>query len=544
MHLFIGNCTKYFSAITLLLQLILFPSLVVYANNPTEWPYGGKSDASRKEPWMDQVPLNFTQPADFTGSTFKGAADFTGSKFKGAADFTGSKFKGNVYFTDSTFKGNVDFRESTFTGNVDFTGLKFTGDAYFSGSTFKGTADFRLLTFPRDAYFTGSKFKGAANFTSSTFTGNVDFRQLTFTRDADFTGSTFKGAADFTESTFKDEVNLKDVRFEKLVDFSGTTFKDGVNLENIKFEKSVNFSGTKFEKGVDLRRTYLEKATILIDHNTFFPNGTFHADWTTLQGRLEINKESFPSFFKLNEKNNEFKFYKLESTKQKTKNTETRLAHIIAQRDSLAMVMTQEQYKLTKIFYERLRDNYLAQNDKNSADAVMYELAEKRLESLSGFSWLVWWIYKWTFGWGYKPWQFLLIGFVIVVLPFSLLWYMRFYHRVAVLMDKSLSDEEKKQLANPEALRQRKRLNIRYTVYKHDDISELIPFFTRLGHALFFSMSVLLSIRFKKEWFDRSDRAFYICVVAEWLLGIVLFILFAILVKSNQFDNVKGLLGF
>ncbi len=41
----------------------------------------------------------------------------------------------------------------------------------------------------------------------------------------------------------------------------------------------------------------------------------------------------------------------------------------------------------------------------------------------------------------------------------------------------------------------------------------------------------------------KKNHAFLWWVTAEWLIGIGLYILFVVLVKSNEFSYVKGLLG-
>jgi len=80
-------------------------------------------------------------------------------------------------------------------------------------------------------------------------------------------------------------------------------------------------------------------------------------------------------------------------------------------------------------------------------------------------------------------------------------------------------------------------------VFNHDNVTQDITLPARVWHVVFFSASVLFGIRFKKEWIARRDNAFLWCVTIEWLLGIVLYILFAGLVKSYEFGYVKGLLG-
>ena len=67
---------------------------------------------------------------------------------------------------------------------------------------------------------------------------------------------------------------------------------------------------------------------------------------------------------------------------------------------------------------------------------------------------------------------------------------------------------------------------------------------TRYWHSLF------LGIRFKKDWIkvfpeDMLGSKSYIRLVTfEWTLGIMLFVVFALLVKGIRFSFIKDLLGF
>lgn len=163
----------------------------------------------------------------------------------------------------------------------------------------------------------------------------------------------------------------------------------------------------------------------------------------------------------------------------------------------------------------------------------MYELAEHKADILNEPLWI---LYGWIMGWGYKPVQFLLAAFLLVALPFALFWYRCYYHLVLPLVDHAIDEAFKEQLKAPENLNKKNHVN-------HAAIAGEIIFPARVWHVIFFSTSVLLGIRFKKEWIEKKDRAFLWWVTAEWLIGIGLYILFAVLVKSNEFSYVKGLLG-
>ena len=66
-----------------------------------------------------------------------------------------------------------------------------------------------------------------------------------------------------------------------------------------------------------------------------------------------------------------------------------------------------------------------------------------------------------------------------------------------------------------------------------------INWISRGWHAVYFSASVLLGLRFKKDWIRTSPghalgiRYFVYLVTFEWALGIGLYVLFAVLAKGH-----------
>jgi len=71
-----------------------------------------------------------------------------------------------------------------------------------------------------------------------------------------------------------------------------------------------------------------------------------------------------------------------------------------------------------------------------------------------------------------------------------------------------------------------------------------ISYIARIWHVIFFSPVYYVGIRFKKEWIDTKSHLFLTFVTTEWLLGIGLYVIFAILAKGLRFGFIKELLGF
>ena len=548
----IKNTGKMIACLSIIAILLMsfIPTGSTHATNPTEWPYGGEPDSSRKGYLMKRVPLNFKQEAyfrgaqfiqeaffehsqfsskavfsdaqfsqvayfnftrfsqdtDFIGSQFSKEAYFTNSQFSQEANFVYSHFSEEAYFTHSQFlqaatfiysrfSKDAIFIDSQFLNIADFASVHFSQQAIFGGSQFSQVAYFRSSHFSKKAYFQQSKFSDKANFSRSQFLDNADFRGSEFSVDAEFGESEFLGMADFKYS-----------HFSKATDIGESIFLGKIDLENTSFDGDLIIAGTRFEKGLDLRRTNLGKAKIFFDHHTFFPPGTLYVNWSQLKKHLHIAATSCPSYGYI----------------QFFEDADITAFSLKEPPDSLSQAFDKERYDLTEIFYHRLRDNYLAQSDRFSADAVMYELASKRSEFLQEPLWV---LYGWFMGWGYKPLRFVLMVFLIVIPFFAFIWYNFFYHRVAPIIGSSLSKKQKRQLEDTSRLKP----------YDHRLAEYEVNGLARLWHVVYFSSSVLLSIRFKKEWIEQDDRAFLTWVTIEWALGIGLYVLFVVLVRSYQF---------
>ena len=269
-----------------LCALLLFAEVgFAQKKNPTDWPYGGVPDKSRKKSWMKKPPLNFNKRANFVEAKFDSAANFVGATFDDAASFEGAKFD----------------------GVANFKVAKFDGEAFFV-----------LATFDDSAYFYKAKFDGVADFVQTRFRGTVSFLS--------------------------------------------TDFRQGVDFRQASFDS--------------VQTHYLENIT--------FPEGELRFYWHQFQGQDSLRiKVHLPEF-----------------TSKK------------------------EHHTRIEIIYHRLRDNFLAQKDKSSADAVMYELGWQKAEILGEF----WWkMYGWIFGWGYQPWRFLLFVVLPVIVGFAVFWYFKYY---------------------------------------------------------------------------------------------------------------------
>ena len=569
---------------------------------PIKWFYGDEPDSTRSglSPVRKGFPYNtlhlfnsvtFSDTVNFSWAQFNEKAYFSNAHFNEQADFSWAKFNEKAYFSKAQFNDQADFSDAQFNNEADFSGTDFNDQADFSDAQFNDQADFPRGTFENEASFSQVTFEDRASFYLTLFFNLADFSEAQFNDQADFfntwfsnladfswakfnekayfSNAQFNDQADFSDAQLNDQARFSHTRFSNLADFSGAEFGDmaffnsvrfadranffntrfskKITLENAVFDSSIIFASTRFEKGIDLRRTTFSKAKIFIDHRTSFPPGKLNVNWNQLRGRIIVYDWTCRGYRERNSARN--RYLLLDSLRKnpskdligKKDSINAEYDKVTTKLDSLNHILDKERYDLTEIFYHRLRDNYLTQNNRSSADGVMYELASKRKDYLQE---PLWKLYGLFMGWGYKPLRFVVTVFILVILPFSIIWYTRFYHRVLPLV-AHLNEEQKKQLSNDDLLQEKTFLKIfTSTNYHHREAKKVANLFARLWHVVYFSSSVLISIRFKKDWIAMEDRAFLTWVTVEWALGIGLYITFAILVKSYEFGYVKGLLGF
>jgi hypothetical protein len=505
------------------LLFLLIDISIAQERNTTEYPYGGDNSLERQTfKKANFRGARFDSDAKFWSATFKDSANFGHATFNGVAGFGGATFNSFANFKDATFDSTVIFTNAKFDNYVKFYKTKFDGDVSFIEAKFDGTAEFDNTNFDVDAIFTDAKFDGTAEFYNATFYGTADFKSAafdstanfeyaTFNDYAEFFKATFNSDADFRFSTFNADANFEDATFDSLADFGRSTFNADAIFQKAVLKGEVDFHKTTFRKEIDFRQSNFDSVTVIYLEDIKFPEGELIFYWEQFKGKdsLRIKLTSPPA----------------DSKKD-------------------------EHYTRIEIIYHKLRDNFIAQGDKSSADDVMYELDWQRDEILDEFDQHLYGIF---FGYGYQPWRFLLFVVLPLIIIFAGVWYW-FYYAILVFINPALFSK-KSQDGN---LKQKdkyllKTKNIKSIKLQITDFSYVLNNMNRLTrywHALFFSTSVLLGIRFKKEWTKElpdnilGRKSFIYFVTFEWALGIILFVVFALLVKGIRFSFIKDLLGF
>ena len=501
------------------------------AKKKTNYPYNGSFVGDTLTFYHANFRnTKFDSVAYFKLAKFNRDAFFNDAKFDSEATFEDSKFIRIAYFAGATFLEHVILENTTFDSLVTFYQAKFYGltevqanfhKAYFGETEFYGETGFLNTIFYKEAFF------GRAQFNNEIF-----FEETHFSDEANFKEVNFNGKASFEESAFNGIAYFQNAKFSRGVSFSGAVFEDLTLFQGANFNGRVNLSSTVFKKEVDFRRTNFDSVKTIYLENINFPVGKLHFYWEQFKGQDKL-KIGIISKEEIKSRNKRLGLDTLEENN--------------VRRKELTDSLKKDDFRRTDIIYKLLRDNFLEQGNESSADDVMYELGKQRDEILSEFHWHLYGIF---FGYGYQPWRFLLFVLLPIIIFFAVIWYW-FYYPSLVFISSNLFPE-KFRIGSQEKhlikIGNRSLIKIRITDFNKSPKTNN-PL-TRYWHALYFSTSVLLGIRFKKDWIkvfseDVLGSKSYIRLVSfEWALGIILFVVFALLVKGVRFSFVKDLLGF
>lgn len=389
----------------------------------------------------------------------------------------------HINIWDIQFNKYVRFNYLKTRGNILIDSTTFKNPVTFFGARFYSVKDTLMDFFYSIMIIEESEFYEGVTFDLCKFNLTTHLNRLNINRYAGFTNNSFNKDVVFRECNFRAYVNFKQTDFNSSVEFQQVAFYDVLNLYK-----------TKFSKGVDFRRCNFDSIKVIIFEKIEFPIGKLYLNWK------QIKMRDHPI--------------------------------VSITRDSTGV--TDEFNRLENVFFS-LRDNYLAQGDKSSADDVKYEL-ELRRDMM--FSDLLHSLYGIWMGYGYQPWKYLFFLVIPIIFIFSIVIYNSSYATIYKIIN-NITEQDRVEISKI------KRIFWipSYKVISVDFRYGVIPALTRFWHSIFMSSSLLLGLRFKKEWIHKWDKKILAIATAEWILGIALYVAFALLIKSFRFDFIKGVFG-
>jgi|GEM_PF-2807028 len=418
------------------------------------------------------------------------------------------------------------FNETTTSDHLIISEQSLT-DVYFHRSVFKNKVDVYGTSYLGSSNFSWSEFQEEVLFARATFQYEPKFVFVDFRKKISFLDSEFKSGASFDYSTFEGEVEFLNSKFLGNADFRSATFDKGVDFHHSKFSGEVSFQGASFKDHLDLREANFDSVETFILAGMDYPEGRLFVYWDQLKAQKNLRIKPY------------------HSTNLKPYNHPSENFAVPLVSESLS---ENEVIRQLDITYKKLSNNFLAQGNESASDEVLYELGQQKFKLRGGF-WLG--LYGFFLGYGYKAWRFVVFLVIPIILFFGFIWYFKYYSIIALIVNRSVHEDENKEKivkAKTKRLKFPKQFDIH--ILDHSKIEKIAPLIYRIWHVLIFSASVLMGIRFRKEWSEippkkiTGRRSFLWLVSAEYFLGIGLYISFAILVKGSRFDFIKGLIGF
>ena len=394
----------------------------------------------------------------------------------------------HIHISDMVFNKPLRITYLEINGRLGIYGSTFDEDVDFIGAKFFPEIDTVFQFF--DSYF---------DIGTSLFKKNLIFNLCRFYHKCLFYKIEVNDLFSMRLSRFIEKVKFSDCTFNRYCDFERVEFAKRPEFERVKFYDTLSFHGTQFKDGVDFRRTNLDSIKCLILENTSYPIGEFFIDWD------QIEYDDHPI--------------------------------ISISADSTGKI---DEYKRLENIYLNLRDNYIAQGNKESADDVKYELELRKDLMFSDFWHSVYGIFM---GYGYKPLKYFFYLVLPIVIIFSFMYYIFSYKTVYQILTNIKEIDTKGLFEDVEIIRQRRKFWLPTYKASSNTLESEIPFLTRFWHSTHISSSLLFGLRFKKEWIRKWDKKFLVIATAEWLVGIFLYVGFALLIKSFRFDFIKGIFG-
>jgi hypothetical protein len=320
-------------------------------------------------------------------------------------------------------------------------------------------------------YFNNCQIQGAELMDAVIFEP-INFYECSFSDgygDIAFQNTRFRNTAGFHFSKFKN-ISFSEARFDKGVNFYGSSFKGQTNFDAMTVVGELNIEKTTFALPVDFRLSNLENVDKIYLGNIHFKSGTLYVNWNQFAA-----KDSF------------------------------RIQSNYSPDDKEKKVIG-----IGKI-YEVLKNNFDDQKDADAADDVGYELAQQKDKLLGNLTQKSYGIF---FGYGFKPWRFVLFVFIPIVLIFSIIYLFQYKEIYPILYDED------------------------------DGESNNVSLLTKSIHVIYFSAWVLFSLRLNKDWIRKKNNIFNVLILLEYFLGILLFVIFAYLVASSRYGVIKSITGF
>ncbi|MFH1914118.1 MAG: pentapeptide repeat-containing protein [Pseudomonadota bacterium] len=168
--------------------------------------------------------------------------ELSGTIFSGEICFASGSALPNISFEKARFEGGASFSKVCFGGDAGFGETSFGGYAFFEEARFEGGAFFYKASFGEYAIFGEARFGGGALFLEARFGGGVAFSNTSFGEFAIFDRASFVSVVSFFKAHFNGETSFQAASFGARADFREASFKEGARFVSAQFNGPLHFN--------------------------------------------------------------------------------------------------------------------------------------------------------------------------------------------------------------------------------------------------------------------------------------------------------------
>lgn len=462
--------------------------------NLTKYPYGGLIDKQRKEKWLNYIPITYSQHSVFDSLFFNEDGRFILSSFNKGAKFSNCEFSKRADFFRSNFLNTVSFENTIFMSDVDFGNSDFRGDVNFWTVKFNSKVDFFLSHFYNISSFVQTNFKDSLRFMSTYFDSSARFILAEFDSLVDFSYARIASKIIFDRSDFRNKVVFRKSFFssQAIVEFLATEVRDTLLLGTQNSSELQKYDFLRAKLLPAGKRKIIDSKTNAIHKQKITYPGAKLLLFGPVDLKIQLEKFKFLALY------DSLDYY--------------------AKKDIISILkgrsFKDEQYKK-----ERFELDYLF------AKSTIYQRESVNYDDYSAWHPLSWgqFLYNITMGLGYRP--FRLVWWILaVIIGFGVFYIATISQKINLYIatEEQIKDLTKKKSVTPEDIK----------------LSNTII------NCFYFSTMVLFTFRLKRNILTFFDVRETRIIVAQWLIGFLIYIAFLTLSKSGSvLHTLKSLIG-
>lgn len=211
-------------------------------------------------------------------ATFKLLVAFDGATIEDTS-FGETRFEGDVRFVGTHIKGDLNVRKAVFIKMAAFDGATIDGSFFLEEALFEDESRYVGMSVRSTLSAQRTRFKGAVNFDNAKIAGSVYMNPTTFEDVVKFGGSTIGWQLSIEGSTFKKKLSLEGIQADTIF-LRQAIFEAEMRLIASRITRDLYAEAVNFKGPVELHQTK-------VDGNAFFDASTFNSKAEFTGARFE-----------------------------------------------------------------------------------------------------------------------------------------------------------------------------------------------------------------------------------------------------------------